>query len=153
VSGGPRPPLTSVLFVCTLNSVRSPMAEGLARQLLGRAIYIDSAGLQRADRDAFALAVLKESGIDLDEDEHRTLREVDVEGFDLVITLSGEAHAVISERLRATAQHHLNWPIDDPTMAGRTRDTKLAAYRAVRDQIRSLIKSELVPLQKPRPQC
>lgn len=142
--------LASVLFVCTLNSVRSPIAEGLARQILDRTVYIESAGLTRSERDGFTLAVLREIGIDLSPDAHRTLNDVGLEGFDVVVTLSSEANAVVSERLRSTAVTHLNWPVDDPTQAGGARDTRLAAYRAVRDQIRARIKAEVVPLQRRR---
>lgn len=137
------PRLQSLLFICSLNAVRSPMAEALAKRRFGRRLYIDSAGLRRAERDPFALAVLREIGIEFDEDRQSTLDEIDCEGFDLVIALSPEAHRHAAELLRATAVELIHWPIEDATLATGTREQRLVAYRGVRDVLDRSIRDEI----------
>ncbi|MCA1952938.1 MAG: low molecular weight phosphatase family protein [Hyphomicrobiales bacterium] len=141
----PARPLQAILFVCSMNAVRSPMAEALARLRLGRRVYVDSAGLRKGERDAFALAVLRENGIDFGGDEPRNLDEIDCEGFDLVVALSPEAHRHAAERLRATAAELLFWPIEDATLATGSREQRIEAYRQVRDTIDRRIREEIVP--------
>jgi protein-tyrosine-phosphatase len=135
--------LQAVLFLCSMNAVRSPMAEGLAKRRYGRQIYIDSAGVRKMERDRFALAALAELDIDFEADEAHMLDEIDLEGFDLIIALSPEAHAVAQERLRATAAELLFWPIEDATQVGGTREQRMLAYRAVRDDLDRRIQVEL----------
>lgn len=139
------PPLQAVLFVCSMNAVRSPMAEGLARMRYGRTLYVDSAGLSKTDRDGFALSVLRELGIDFEGDEPHTLDEIDCEGFDLVVALSSEAHARARELLRATSVELIYWPIEDATQVTGTRDQRLEAYRRVRDMIDRRIRDVIGP--------
>ncbi|MCA0399194.1 MAG: hypothetical protein LCH38_00085 [Proteobacteria bacterium] len=137
------PKLQAVLFVCSMNAVRSPMAEALTRMRYGKRIYVDSAGLRKLDRDPFMLAVLREIGVDFEGDEPRNLEEVDCEAFDLVIALSGEAHQRAATLLRATAVELLHWPIEDATQAGGTRDQRIEAYRRVRDALDARIRAEI----------
>jgi YD repeat-containing protein len=143
MSASDHPPLQALLFICSLNAVRSPMAEALARRRFGKKLFIDSAGLMKSERDAFALAALKEVGIDFEMDEPHTLEEVDCESFDLVIALSPEAHQQARELLRATSVELLHWPIDDATQVTGTREQRMAAYRQVRDKLDRLIKDTL----------
>jgi protein-tyrosine-phosphatase len=143
MSGEKRPALQAVLFVCSLNAVRSPMAEALARHRYGRQIYVDSAGLQKGERDPFMLSVLREIGIEFESDVPHVLEEVDYEGFDLVIALSTEARMRAETMLRATAVELIHWPIPDATQAGGTREQRLLAYREVRDQLDRLIRAEI----------
>lgn len=138
-----RPALQAVLFVCSLNAVRSPMAEAMTRIRYGRHIYVDSAGLQKSERDPFMLAALREIGIEFENDQPHVLEEVDYEGFDLIIALSPEAHARAKEALRATAVELLHWPIPDATQATGTRDQRMLAYREVRDTLEKLIRDEI----------
>lgn len=141
----PPRPLHAVLFLCSMNSVRSPIAEGLARLRFGKRLYVDSAGLRKSERDPFALAVLREAGIEFDGDEPNTLEEIDCEGFDLVIALSPEAHQRANELLRATAVELAYWPIEDATQVTGTRDQRIEAYRRVRDTIDRLIRETIAP--------
>ncbi len=145
MTDGKAAPVQSILFVCSMNSVRSPIAEGVAKELFGRRIYIDSAGLRNSTLDPFALVVLREVGIEFSEDTPRLLENIGLEGFDMVITLSQEARATVSERVRATAVEHIHWPIDDPTLTEGSRDARLVAYRSVRDGIRALLKEQIAP--------
>ena len=82
----------SVLFACSENSVRSPMAEALAKRLYGQASYIDSVGVRASDVDGFAAAALDELGIDVHRHHAKTFEDVDPSSFDLIVTLSPEAH-------------------------------------------------------------
>ena len=88
-------PIQAVLFTCGYNAIRSPMAEAIARHYFGKSIYVQSAGVNKGDVDPFTLAVLDEIGIDAHKHKPRTIDELDDwEGlnFDLIITLSPEAH-------------------------------------------------------------
>lgn len=143
----PAPPskLHSVLFICTMNAVRSPIAEGMARLRFGKRLFVDSAGLTKSDRDGFALAVLREAGLAFEDDEPHTLDEVECESFDLIVALSPEAHRFAGERLRASAVELLYWPIEDATQIGGTREQRLDGFRRVRDTLDRLIRDELGP--------
>ncbi|HRK24142.1 MAG TPA: arsenate reductase ArsC [Beijerinckiaceae bacterium] len=143
---GPAAPIHSILFLCTLNSVRSPMAEGLARRKLGQYVHVESAGLIRSERNPFALAVLREIGIDFSEDVPHAMNALAMEGFDLVVTLSDQAQAAVIDRLRFASIRHIHWSIHDPTEAGGSREARLQAFRSVRDDLRQRIRRELLPL-------
>ena len=107
-----------MLFACGLNSVRSPMAAGLFRQLIGRAIYVASAGVRKGELDPFAVAVMEEIGIDISQHRPMTFEELDDwEGlnFDLIVTLSPEAHHKALELTRTIAAEVEYWPTPDPT--------------------------------------
>jgi len=134
----------AVLFACGLNSVRSPMAAGLFKQMLGRAIYVASAGVRKDELDPFAVAALDEVGIDIAKHRPMTFEELDDwEGlnFDLIVTLSPEAHHKALELTRTIAADVEYWPTSDPTPTEGTRQQRLDAYRVVRDQLTERIKS------------
>ena len=137
--------LQAVLFVCSMNCVRSPIAEGLARLRFGKRIFVDSAGLTKSDRDGFALAVLREAGIEFGSDEPQTLDEIDCATFDLVVALSPEAHYRAGELLRTSAAELLYWPIEDATQVGGSRERRIEAYRRVRDALDRHIREEIGP--------
>ena len=126
----------AVLFACGQNSVRSPMAESLLKQMFPQALYVKSAGVKRGELDPFAVAVMAELGQDISAHRPMTFEELeDWEGlnFDLIITLSPEAHhkaLALTHTLAADVEY---WPTPDPTDTEGTRDQKLAAYREVCD--------------------
>ncbi|MGN6462710.1 MAG: low molecular weight phosphatase family protein [Pseudolabrys sp.] len=133
----------SVLFVCGLNSVRSPMAAALFKQMFGRSIYSASAGVQKGELDPFVVAAMDESGIDVAKHRPMTLEELeDWEGmnFDLIISLSPQAHHRALELTRTLAADVEYWPTHDPTNTEGSREQRLDAYRAVRDQLMERIK-------------
>src|SRR6185295_9588419 len=133
----------AVLFACGLNSVRSPMAAGLFKQMMGRAIYVASAGVRKDELDPFAVAVLDEVGIDIAKHRPMTFEELDDwEGlnFDLIVTLSPEAHHKALELTRTIAADVEYWPTADPVPTEGTREQRLAAYRQVRDQLTARIR-------------
>jgi protein-tyrosine-phosphatase len=136
----------AVLFACAMNAVRSPMAEALARHYFGQTLYIQSAGIRKGMVDGFALAVLDEIGIDAKSHKPHTLEELaEWEGlnFDLIITLSPEAHHAALELTRTASIEVEYWPTPDPSVVEGSREAKLDAYRAVRDQLSDKIMQRL----------
>ena len=134
----------AVLFACGLTSVRSPMAAGLFRQIVGRGTYVASAGVRKGELDLFAVAALAEVGIDISHHRPMTFEELDDwEGlnFDLIITLAPEAHHKALELTRTIAADVEYWPTSDPTATEGTREQRLSAYREVRDQLTERIKN------------
>ncbi len=134
----------AVLFSCSFNAVRSPMAEGLARHLFGRDVYVASAGV-RADMEAdpFVIAAMAEVGIDLTHHRPRTYEELEDASFDLIVTLSPEAHHKALEFTRMLACDVLYWPTIDPTAVEGSRERRLNAYREIRDGLTRRIKALL----------
>jgi protein-tyrosine-phosphatase len=135
-----RPPSRpqAVLFACGLNSVRSPMAAALLKQMLGSSLYVGSAGVRKGELDPFAVAAMDELGIDIHAHRPMTFEELDdLEGlnFDLIITLAPEAHHKALELTRTLAADVEYWPTADPSAIEGTREQRLGAYRDVRDQL------------------
>jgi protein-tyrosine-phosphatase len=129
----------SVLFACTLNSIRSPMAAALMRQLHGRRVFVDSVGVRSAPVDPFAVAVMAEIGIDLKNHLPKSFDELEDTSFDLVVSLSPDAQHSAVERTRSMACDVEYWPILDPTGLEGNREETLASYRVVRDQLQKRI--------------
>ena len=126
-----------MLFACGLNSVRSPMAAGLFKQMFGH-IYVGSAGVRKDELDPFAVAVLEEIGIDISKHKPMTFEELeDWEGlnFDLIVSLAPEAHHKALDLTRTIAADVEYWPTQDPTAVEGSREQRLDAYREVRDQL------------------
>lgn len=132
---------SSILFACTQNSVRSPMAEAMARRLYGQAVFIDSVGVRASEVDAFATAVLDELGIDARRHEGKAFAEIDPSSFELIVTLSPEAHHSALEFTRNTATEVEYWPVPDPSAVEGTREARLDAYRRTRDLILARLKA------------
>jgi protein-tyrosine-phosphatase len=143
---GPDRPLRpgAVLFVCGQNSVRSPMAAALAREMLPASLQIRSVGVRKGELDPFAVAAMAEIGINIAEHQPMTFGELeDWEGldFDLIVTLAPEAHhkaIELTRRLTAAVEY---WPTADPTAIEGNREQRLDAYRAVRDQLMARLRT------------
>ena len=134
----------AVLFACTLNSVRSPMAAAMFAQMFGRSVYVGSAGARKGEADPFAVAVMDEIGIDMARHRPMTFEELDeLEGlnFDLIVTLSPPAHHKALELTRTLAAEVEYWPTPDPTGAEGNREQRLESYRQVRDMLMEQIRS------------
>ena len=135
------PPATrplAVLFACGLNAVRSPIAAGLFSQIFGRAIYVGSAGVRKGELDPFAVTVMAEIGLDISRHKPVTFEELEEwEGlnFDVIVTLSPEAHHRALELTRTSAVDVEYWPTADPTVVEGSRAQRLDAYRELRDQL------------------
>ena len=131
----------SLLFACSENSVRSPMAEALAKRLYGQASYINSVGVRASMVDGMAAAALDELGIDVHRHHAKTFDDVDPSSFDLIVTLSPEAHHQALEFTRGTAAEVEYWPVMDPSAVEGSREMRLSAYRSTRDQILARLKA------------
>ena len=138
-------PLTSVLFLCSENALRSPMAEGLLKRFYGDRLYVQSAGLRRGTLDPLAVAAMADLGIDISGHVPRRIADLDDESFDLVITLSPDAYAAARAFTSASAAEILNWAIDDPSQVEGSRNAVLAAYAVVRDLLRAQIARDIAP--------
>ena len=134
----------SVLFLCTRNAIRSPLAEGLMKQelqLSGRTgVFVASAGLYPTDIDGFVVSALGEQGVDMHRHQSRPFDAHSDGGYDLIIALSKQAEGEAQKAMRAQATDVESWDVLDPSLVDGTRDIKLDAYRETRDQIRSKIK-------------
>jgi protein-tyrosine-phosphatase len=138
-----RAPPQAVLFACGFNAVRSPMAAAIFKHFFGRTSYSGSAGVRRGDLDPFAVAVMDEIGLDIAKHNPMTFEELeDWEGlnFDLIITLTPEAHHKALELTRTIAADVEYWPTADPTLQDGNREQRLDAYREVRDNLMRRIK-------------
>lgn len=127
----------SILFMCRMNSVRSPMAEAIARHTLAPSIFVASAGIRVGDRDPFVDAVLAEDGMGLTEHQPRTVDDLEDGYFDLIVTLAPEAHHAALEFTRSMAIDVEYWPTPDPTAVTGTREQIMAAYRDVRERLKA----------------
>ena len=134
---------SAVLFSCSFNAVRSPMAEGLLRLYFGREIYVASAGVKEGETDPFAIAAMEEVGVDITKHKPHTFEDLEDTSFDLIITLSPEAHHKALEFTRTLACDVVYWPTIDPTAVEGSRERKLDAYRDVRDSLSKRIKALL----------
>jgi protein-tyrosine-phosphatase len=137
----PTAPPLAVLFACTRNVVRSPIAAALMRHYFGKRVYVASAGLSHGEADGFAIAVMAEIGIEIGSHRSRTFEELGDVSFDLIVSLSPEAqhHAArLTERLSLDIEY---WPTLDPSIFEGSREQRLAAYRAIRDALDSRIRA------------
>ena len=120
------------------------MAEGLTRLYFGREIYVASAGVRKeSETDPFAIAAMDEVGVDITRHKPQTFEDLDDDSFDLIISLSPEAHHKGLEFTRTLACDVLYWPTIDPTAVDGSRERKLDAYRNVRDGLSKRIKALL----------
>mgnify|MGYP003334974694 CR=1 FL=1 len=133
---------SAVLFTCTQNAIRSPMAEGLLKRLSPQGIYVDSVGVRTLDTEAdpFAVEVMAELGIDISHHHPKTFAQLDDSSFDLVISLSPEAQHRAVEMVRTMACEVEYWQTLDPTIYEGPRDVMLDAYRRVRDGLAERIR-------------
>jgi protein-tyrosine-phosphatase len=137
----------AVLFACGHNAVRSPMAAALFHQLVGRGVYVASAGVRKGELDAFAVAAMDELGLDIAKHRPMTFDELeDWEGlnFDLIVTLAPEAHHKALELTRTLAAEVEYWPTPDPSATEGSREQRLDAYRTVRDDLMRRIRGRFV---------
>ena len=135
----------SILFMCGHNVIRSPMAEVIARATISNDVFIASAGVSAGERDPFVEVVLNEKNLTLGNQTPQTLDELEDKFFDLIVTLSPEAHHAALELTRTMPVEVEYWPTFDPSGEGETREQKIEAYRAVRDALEAQIHSRFGP--------
>ena len=130
-----------VLFLCTHNSARSQMAEGLLRSMAGDRFEAFSAGTKATRVRPEAISVMAEIGVDISAQESETLDRYQGEALDLVVTVCDDANE--SCPVFSGAKERLHWSFPDPSKAAGGREERLRAFRDVRDEIRSRIEGEL----------
>ncbi len=126
--------MKSILFLCVANSARSQMAEGLARQMFGAGVRIQSAGSSPLQLNPLAVAAMAEVGIDISGQRAKSVETIDSSSVDTVVTLCAEAVCpVFPGNVR-----RLHWPVADPAGGdpGLTQEQRLERFRVARDQIR-----------------
>ncbi|CCF85044.1 arsenate reductase ArsC [Nitrolancea hollandica] len=133
---------TRVLFLCTQNSARSQMAEGLLRAFGGDAFASFSAGTVATRVRPEAIAVMVELGIDISGQVSKTLEWFGDEVFDELITVCDQANEACP--FFPGARHRRHWSVADPALVMGSEGARLAAFRQARDQLRRHIETELL---------
>ena len=136
-----------VLFLCTHNSARSQMAEGLLRHLAGNRFEAMSAGTEATHVRPLAVRAMEEIGIDVSGQESKTLDRYLREPFDYVITVCDDANEACP--FFPGAVKRLHWSFEDPSSSEPSEEEGLAVFRSVRDRIRQRIEEELVGAEGP----
>jgi len=134
----------AILFACTMNAVRSPMAAAMLRHLSRGALYIESAGVKAGSLDPLAMEAMEELGLEIGKHKPRRFEDLEDGSFDLVITLSPEAHHKAMELTRTAATKVEYWPTIDPNAIEGSREQRLLAYRMVRDQLMQRLKQRFL---------
>lgn len=131
---------SAVLFACTLNAIRSPMAAAIMHHHFGHKIYVASAGIAAGDPDPFVGMIMDEIGIDLKKHRPHSFEDLEDSAFDLLITLSPEAKTKADDMSRTMAIEIENWAVADPSQTQGSREQILDSYREVRDDIVKKVK-------------
>jgi arsenate reductase len=131
-----------VLFLCTHNSARSQMAEGLLRHLAGDRFEAMSAGTEATHVRPLAVRAMDEIGVDISGQESKTLERYLGEPFDYVITVCDDANEACP--VFPGAKNRLHWSFEDPSRAEGSEEERLAVFRLVRDRIADRVSAELV---------
>lgn len=139
----------SVLFTCNHNAVRSPIAEAVMKYLHGQKVYVQSVGLRPQPIDPFVVAVLDEIGVDLSRHRPKSFDDLEDDYFDLVISLSPEAQHRAVELTRTSSCEIEFWPTMDPSLITGSREQRLDAYRALRDDLLRRLRARFPPAGAP----
>jgi protein-tyrosine-phosphatase len=123
----------ALLFACTHNVIRSPMAAAIARHFYGKRMFIASCGVRPGEADPFVRTVMDEIGIDLSRHRPQAFADLEDSSFDVVVSLSPEAHHRALEMTRTMAIEAEYWPTLDPSATAGSREQILDSYRDVRD--------------------
>jgi protein-tyrosine-phosphatase len=133
----------SILFVCYLNSIRSPMAEGLMGKLFPHT-KVQSCGIAAGDLDDLMIAVMREKGVDMGEHDAQTLADVAEQKTDLVIAFTEAASEAAKAAFDGTDTPIELWPLPDPTQDSLDVRAMMNNYRAIRDNIETRLKQRFV---------
>ena len=140
----------AVLFCCTQNAIRSPMAENMLKQILGKKIYVDSVGVRAGELDPFAVAAMDEIGIDISKHRSKTFDALEDSSFDLIVSLSPEAQHKAVDMTRIMACDVEFWNTFDPSIVEGSREQRMDAYREVRDRLMDRIRERFPMLGAPK---
>ena len=150
LGGLPGGPTSAVLFCCTQNALRSPMAAAMLRQLHGQRIFVDSVGVRAGELDPFAVAAMDEIGLDITRHKPRTFDDLEDSSFDLIISLSPEAQHKAVEMTRTMACEVEFWNTFDPSIVEGSREQRMDAYREVRDGLMRRIRERFPAMGAPK---
>ena len=126
---------SSILFICYLNAIRSPMAEGLMRDLVGDQIYVQSCGISKGKLDSLMVAVMKEKNIDMSAHDAKSLVDLQDGSFDMIIAFTEEAGMAAKSVFEGQDVTIETWPTPEPTAGQLDVRSMMNNYRAVRDNI------------------
>ena len=143
VAGGEASAPASVLFICGENALRSPMAEGIVKRLHGGRVFVDSVGVRVGALDQMAVAAMDEVGIDISGHRPKTIDDLLDGSFDLVVSLTEEAHHRALDLTRGSATEMEHWSTNDPSHTEGSREVRMTAYREVRDALTARIRARL----------
>ena len=125
------------------------MAEAILKHLHGRRVFVDSVGVRISPLDPFAVAVMDEIGIDIAKHRPKSFDDLEDDSFDLIISLSPEAQHRAVDMTRTLAAEVEFWNTFDPSVVEGSRETRLEAYRQVRDQLMNRVLQRFPPLGAP----
>lgn len=140
----------NLLFLCTGNSCRSQIAEGWARTLGGDWLVVQSAGIEAHGKNPRAIAVMKETGVDIAAQESTKLTDAMLNAADYLVTVCGHADEHCPALPPGIRKEH--WPLTDPAKATGTEEEIMAVFRASRDDIRRRVTELLARLQSEQAQ-
>ena len=126
-----------ILFLCTGNSCRSQIAEGWAKKLGGDQFEIYSAGIESHGKNPRAIAVMKEAGVDISDQESTKLTDEMLQGIDYVVTVCGHADEHCPVLPANTSKEH--WPLSDPAKATGSEEEIMTVFRASREDIKQRV--------------
>ncbi len=132
---------SSILFLCTQNAVRSPMAAALLKQLVTKKTFIQSAGIDPKEVNGFAITVLKEVKVDISDHVSLAVEAVALSSFDLVICFSKLAKQHAENICNTVATEFEFWPVYDPVNQAEKREEQLEHYRKLRVQLEELLEA------------
>lgn len=137
--------IKSLLFVCNYNSVRSPIAECLAKDIFGDRVFIDSIGIQEEllEINPFAISVMEEAGLNLLNHKPKHFEDLNDTSFDLIICLSAEAEEKMKSLTRGYDIKIELWKTDDPSGVKGNRENIMSAFRDMRDELKKRIEERL----------
>jgi len=141
----------AVLFSCTHNAIRSPMAAALMRHLFGTHVYVESCGVRAGMLEPLAVEVMDEIGIDLSHLQPKSFEMLADTSFDLIVTLSPHARHKALELTRTMAVEVEYWKVPDPSAYEGSREQRLANFRQARDTIFALLKERFAARPAPEP--
>ena len=133
-----------ILYLCTGNSCRSQMAEGWTRQLGGNAFSVESAGIEAHGKNPRAIAVMRESGVDISGQESTIVDDGMLQRADFVVTVCGHADEQCPVLPAGTKKVH--WPLSDPARASGSEEQIMAEFRATRDEVKHRVESLLTQM-------
>lgn len=125
----------AVLFACSRNALRSPMAEAMLKHLHGHRVFVDSVGVRAGKLDPFGIEVMAEMGVDISGHRAKSFDDLEGTAFDLIISLTPEAQHRAVELTRSAAVELAYWPTLDPSILEGNREVRLAGYRDIRDML------------------